>query len=158
MTGKELKKSVIPETITYAEDVGKSIRVATEQDEDPADAVIDKIGGDIFIRGTIVERSVKTIGGFDFGKTVVQGMDDFSGQKVTIDYKNENMIAWDGNGKMLMEVPDLICVMEKNGTTWTNADLKKGLDVVVIGIPAHQKWTQLKGKKVFSHILEKLKK
>jgi len=157
MTGKELKKSVIPETITYAEEVGKSIRVATKQKKDPSEAVVDKIGGDIFIRGTIVERSVNTIGGFDFGKTIVKGNGDFSGQKVTIDYKNENMIAWDEDGKILMEVPDLICVMEKNGNTWTNADLKEGLDVVVIGIPAHHKWTQLKGKKVFSHILEKLK-
>lgn len=157
MTGKELKKSVIPETITYAENVGKTIRESTKHSKDPADALIAKIGGEIFIRGTIEERSTKTIGGFDFGKTVVKGQNDFTGQKLVIEYKNENMLAKDGEGKILMEVPDLICVMEQNGNTWTNADLEEGMQVAVVGITAHEKWTQLNGKKVFDHILKKLK-
>jgi hypothetical protein len=157
MTGKELKKSVIPETITYAENVGHIIRVSAEKKEDPGDALIKKVNGEIFIRGDIIERSTKTIGGFDFGKTKIKGKGDFAGKELVIEYKNENMLARNSNGQILMEVPDLICVMEENGNTWTNADLKKGMKVVVVGIKAHEKWTQLNGKKVFSHILEKLK-
>lgn len=157
MTGKQLKESVIPGTIKYAKEVGSAIRESKEKNKDPAEAIVNKIKGEIFIRGKITEKSTRTIGGFDFGKAKIKGHKEYAGKELIIDYKNENMLAKDSKGHILMEVPDLICVMEENGNTWTNADLKEGMDVVVIGIKAHKKWEVLNGKKTFTHILEKLK-
>jgi len=157
MTGKQLKESIIPKTISYAKEVGSAIRRSKDKNKDPVEAVVDVTGGKIFIRGKITEKTTETIGSFDFGKTKIRGHRKYEGKGLIIEYKNENMLTRNLEGRILMEVPDLICVIEESGSTWTNADLKEGMDVAVIGIKAHEKWELLDGKKTFAHILEKLR-
>lgn len=31
--------------------------------------------------------------GFDFGRTIIKGIEEFEGKELTIDFRNENMIA-----------------------------------------------------------------
>jgi hypothetical protein len=66
---------------------------------------------------------------------------------VAIAFQNEYLYARradsDGNeGEVLCTVPDLISILGQDGEAIGTHDLKYGLKVNVIGMPAHPLWTQ----------------
>jgi len=151
MSGKEMKKVVITGTISKAEEVGKAIREAKEANKDPVEAVLGIVGGFVLGKGTVTNVSTETKGGFDFGKTTIEG----DGRTIRIDYKNENMLAWK-DGRLVAMVPDGICYISLDGQPLTNADIEKGMDVAVIGIKAPDEWRVPAGFDVFRRVLEAL--
>jgi len=149
MSGKEMKKAVIPGTVSKAEEVGKAIRKAKEAGKDPVEAVMCEVNGFILGKGNVTEISTETKGGFDFGKVTVKGDED----TLRVDYKNENMMAWKGENLAAM-VPDWICYISLDGQPLTNADIEKGMDIAVIGISAPDRWRVPAGFDVFRNVLE----
>lgn len=147
MAGWQMKKAVIPETYTIAENVGRVIREAREKGEDPVKAVVDVTGGYEIARGMVKRKEVETRGGFDYGKVYVGD--------VRVDYKNENIISWRA-GKPAVISPDFTCWITTNGKPLTNADITEGLEVVVIGIKAHERWRTPEGLAVFKPVLKEL--
>jgi hypothetical protein len=147
MAGWQMKKAVIPETYTIAEKVGGAIRETREVGDDPVKAVVDVTGGYEITRGVVKKKEVETRGGFDYGKVYVGD--------VRVDYKNENMIAWRGDKPVVIS-PDLICWITTDGKPLTNADIKEGLEVAVIGIKAHERWRTPEGLAVFKPVLQEL--
>jgi DUF917 family protein len=150
MTGKEMKKAVIPDTVSRTERVGKVIREAKEAGKDPVEAVSGIVDGFILGKGTVVSVSVETKGGFDFGKVTIKGE---NGQTLRVDYKNENMMAW-RNEDLVAIVPDGICYLSLDGQPLTNADIKEGMNVTVIGLKAPDRWRVPAGFNVFRRVLE----
>jgi len=113
-------------------------------------------GGREIFRGEIKNIETKTVGGFDFGRTTIEGGDAYEGNVLNIDSKNENMIAWKDNEPVAM-VPDLIAMMELEGKPVTNADIKEGMEMAIIGIPAPEPWRRIpEGFNCWKTILEKL--
>ncbi len=147
MAGWQLKKSVIPGIHTRAENVGRAMREARKKGKDPVEAVVKATGGYEIARGTVKEKTVETKGGFDYGKVHVAD--------VRVDYKNENMITWRGKKPAVIS-PDLTCWMTTDGKPLTNADIKEGLEVAVIGIKAHERWRTPEGLAVYRPVLEEL--
>jgi len=157
MTGWQLKAYMEPGVVTKSLNIGKAIREAKEAGKDPIKAVTNVVNGYELIRGTIIKIETRTVGGFDFGRTVIEGEGEYSGRKLIVDFKNENMIAWYGEGEPAAMVPDLICLITVDGTPLTNADVKEGMKVAIIGIPASEKWRKHpKCFQVWKHILEKM--
>lgn len=70
-----------------------------------------------------------------------------------VDFKNENMIAWKNNKPIAM-VPDSICWITTDGISLTNADIREGMVVAVIGKKAHLKFRDEKIYSMFTHIFE----
>jgi len=147
MAGWQMKKAVIAGTYALAEKVGRAMREAREEQEDPVEAVLKATGGHEIARGKVTKKEVETRGGFDYGKVYVAD--------IRVDYKNENMIAWRA-GKPVIISPDLTCWMTTNGKPLTNADVKEGLEVAVIGIKAHERWRTPEGLAVFRPVLTEL--
>ncbi|MGC8699310.1 MAG: DUF917 domain-containing protein [Candidatus Acidifodinimicrobium sp.] len=147
MSGKQLRSSVVNGAISVAEGVGKVIKNAKKSNEDIIEKVIKEIDGKILGRGIVKKKIVEVKGSFDFGRVHVGD--------ITVDYKNENMIAWK-NGKPIAMVPDSICWITTDGIPLTNADIKEGLDVVVIGRKAHPKFRTDRAYDTFRHVLEML--
>jgi len=147
MTGWQMKKAVIAKTYTMAEKVGRAIREAKEKGKDPVEAVVKVTGGWKLAQGKVKKKEVETKGGFDYGKVYVGD--------IRVDYKNENMIAWKGN-KPIAIAPDLICWLSTDGRPLTNADIKEGLEVAVIGIKADERWRKPEGLAVFRPVLAEL--
>jgi DUF917 family protein len=59
------------------------------------------------------------------------------GQRLTIDFQNENLIARTGEGEILAVVPDLICIVDaETAEPITTELLRYGLRIEVLGIPA----------------------
>jgi DUF917 family protein len=145
MKGKQLKKGIIPGAISLSEVVGRSIREAKENKEDPVDAALKAMSGFEIARGRIEKKAEEVKGGFDYGKIFVKD--------VVVDYKNENIIVWK-NDKPVAMVPDLICWLTTDGEPLTNADVKEGLEVAIIGAKANEKWRVASGFELFKHVLK----
>jgi len=157
VSGAKLRESLVLNSVTKCEEVGKAINEAVSKGADPVKAAVEASGGYELIRGEITDISTKTVAGFDFGRTTIEGIDEYSGKKLIIDFKNENMIAWNEKNEPVAMVPDLICLMTLDGSPLTNADTEKGMKIAVIGIPANEKWRKHpKGYEVWTHILEKM--
>jgi len=155
--GWQLKAYVEPGVVTKSLNIGKAIREAKEAGKYPVMAVVDAVNGYELIRGTVIKIETRTVGGFDFGRTIIEGTNAYSGRKLIIDFKNENMITWYGEGEPAAMVPDLICLMTIDGNPLANADVKGGMKVAIIGIPASEKWrNHPKCFEVWRHILGKM--
>lgn len=157
LTGWQVKKYMEPKSLTNALTIGQAIREAKQAKKDPIRAVVESLGGYELFRGVINSIDTKTVGGFDFGRTTLKGIDEYSGRTFYIDFKNENMIAWKGENEPAAMVPDSICLMTIDGTPLTNADTKENMKVGVIGFPAGEKWRSAPNFfDAWRHILDKI--
>lgn len=156
VNGSQIRECLAVNTVSMCEEIGRAIRESVKKKKDPIKAATDVAEGRELIRGKISDISTKTVAGFDFGKTTIEGTGPHSGKKLTIDFKNENMIAWSGSGEPVAMVPDLISVMTTKGEVLTNADTEVGMEVAILAIPAHEKWKHPKAFESWKHILEKI--
>jgi uncharacterized protein len=152
MKGSKLKEVALAGTVSLAQRVGETIRKAKDSGADVTQAVLDITGGYLLARGDVTQMVAETRGGFDFGKVVVE---DKQGEPLVIGTKNENMFAHRG-GKLVAVVPDLICFLEESGMPLTNADVREGMKVSVIGIRCHDKWRLPEAVHVFDHALSQM--
>ncbi|MEM2381679.1 MAG: DUF917 domain-containing protein [Candidatus Nezhaarchaeales archaeon] len=157
VTGWHIKNFLEPRVLTKSLDVGKALREAKEKGKDPVKAVTDVVKGYELFRGRVEKVELRTIAGFDFGRVTLEGVRDYAGRKFYVDFKNENMIAWKKLGEAAAMVPDMICWVTLQGEALTNADIKEGMELAAIGIPASEKWRRHpKAFDVWRHILEKM--
>lgn len=137
MTGAELKRTVIPGTLSLAAKIGEAVIAERSGHGDPVGAVIETTGGKLFFTGKIADVERRLEGGFTRGGLKLEGSGDFAGQLLVIDFQNENLIARTGEGEILAIVPDLICIVdEETAEPITTEILRYGLRVAVIGVPA----------------------
>lgn len=149
VSGKDLKKAVIPGAISYAQKIGKALREAREKEEDPAAQVAKAGDGYLLFKGNVKNFTWEDSAGFTLGDTYIEGKGEYSGDEYRIWYKNENIIAWK-NGKIHVTVPDLICILDgKTGNPITNPNFDIGTEVTVIGLPSPKEWRTEKGLDTF---------
>lgn len=149
MNSEQMKKVAIPNTISFSKRIGEAIENAKKTRRDVADKIVKVVDGLELIRGEIIEKTSETKGGFDFGNVIVKGVDG----QATVNFKNENIIAWRGRKPIAM-APDLICWIDLEGNPLTNADIKEGMEVAAIGIKAHEKMRSSKALAPFERILK----
>jgi DUF917 family protein len=136
MTGAELKRAVIPHTMTFARDIGDAVRAAREAHDDPVQAVLAHCSGTRLFSGKIVDVERRMAAGFARGSLTIAGLDNYRSETMDIDFQNENLIAR-REGKVVAIVPDLICIVDRETAAPVSTEvLRYGLRVTVLGIPA----------------------
>jgi DUF917 family protein len=145
MTGAQLKQphAAIHHTTTYAQELGKTLRLALQNKQDPVEAVRRYLNGYTVIVGTLVDPGESTQGGFDWGTTIIQAS-GAAGQ-VWIYNQNENLIAWNTqSSRPLVMGPDLMCYLTTDGQPFSNAELAlyKGKQVALIAAPCLSDYRQ----------------
>ena len=134
MTGKELKETIIPGTLTEAYELGKFIRESREQDLDVVNQIIKKTNGWLLAKGQIQEFDDEDRIGYYWGTITVGGTNEFVGDEYKIWFKNENHVMWK-NEKPYVTSPDLICIVDvETGEPIPNPKIKRGQNVAVIGV------------------------
>lgn len=141
MRGAELKRTIIPHTMTLARDLGAAVEAARQEHRDPIAASLDITGGEVLFAGKITDVERRMAAGFARGKVEIAGLGVNRGAVLTIDFQNENLIAREvAEGRaerILAVVPDLICIADsETAAPVTTEVLRYGLRVTVLGIPA----------------------
>lgn len=130
MSGKKLKETVIPNTITRALALGEAVLKAREEKCDPVSVIANFLSGKHIHTGVIQKLEEKEWEGFYFIDAEVSG-----GAKLVI--KNEYMALFINN-KPVTIFPDLILGLEpKTGRGLMSAELKVGDEISLVVCPCH---------------------
>ena len=139
MSGADLKRAVIPMTMTFARQIGDAVRAARQRHGDPVEGALEVMGGQVLFTGKIVDVERRMAAGFARGSLVIDGLDKYRGQRLTIDFQNENLVAR-RDDEVIASVPDLICIVDRaTAAPVTTEVLRYGLRVAVLGVPAPAK-------------------
>lgn len=145
MLGKQLKEGSVRRTLTLAESIGKAIREAGHKNENPLDKILELTHGHLLFKGKIIDVQRRTIGGFARGNAYFDGIDEYKGKKMEIEFQNENLVAR-VDDEVVASVPDLISVLDPDtGKPITTEMLKYGYRGLIIGIPCNEKWRTKEG-------------
>ncbi len=136
-SGAQLKKAVIPDSISKSIELGAAVRDANESGNNPIDAFLDVMGGQVLTHGKVEEVKGEDRAGHWHVLVRIKPHDLKGRFEVVV--KNEYMMAM-CDGQPVVMFPDLICMhYPDTGHGVMSAYLKKGMEVVVTAIPAHER-------------------
>jgi DUF917 family protein len=139
-SGAEVKEWGIHFTVSKAIGIGRRVREAQRQHQDPVAAVLDEARGKQLFRGKVVDVARRATEGFLRGRAVIEGLDEDRGSRLEIAFQNEWVVAWRANGAKLEAIamsPDLICVLDTvSGTAAGTETIRYGMRVTVVALPA----------------------
>lgn len=134
-TGAEVKKWGIHGTTTKAIAVGRAVREAQRTHDDPVAAILSVEPGRLLYKGKIVDVERRTTEGFLRGVARLDGMDEWRGVALHINFQNEWIIAH-RDGDPIAMTPDLICVLDSvSGEAVGTEAVRYGQRVTVIALP-----------------------
>jgi hypothetical protein len=140
MTGAQARESLVGGTLTLCAELGRAVGAARSAHEDPVAAVARTLGGVTLFHGKVIDVSRRTESGFARGQAVIEGLNDHRGERITIDFQNENLLV-SRDDEVLATVPDLICVLEADtGLAVTTEHLRYGHRVRVVVAPSDPRW------------------
>jgi hypothetical protein len=130
MSGKKLKETVIPHTISGALALGEAVFKARAEKADPIAVVAKYVGGKHLHTGVIEKMEEKEWEGFYFINARLSG-----GAELVI--KNEYMALF-LDGKPVTVFPDFILGLDpQTGRGWMSSDLKVGDEMALVVSPCH---------------------
>ena len=140
MSGAVAKKAVVRGTLTLCADLGKTLRAARAAHEDPVAAVTAKLNAEVIFHGRIKDIERRTVGGFARGTARFDGVEDWHGHSLRLDFQNEFLMA-ERDGKTIVTTPDLITLLEaESGNPVTADSLRYGLRLVALAFEATPQW------------------
>lgn len=153
LTGRALKKSAIPSTLTLAQHIGQTLRLAWQSGSNPIHAITQALNGHVIASGKIIDVKRQTTGGFARGHVLIEGMRNDKGEQVTVLFQNEFLLAYRSSAhleptqdNLLAVVPDLISITDsETGRPIVTENLRYGQRVDVVAAPSHAKWRSARG-------------
>lgn len=144
-TGREVKDFGIHGTVTQAVEIGNAVQRAQREHRDPVQAILEQEDGKLVFVGRVWDVERRTTEGFLRGKTLIDGLGDYRGQQILINFQNEYTLI-SRNGEPLVTTPDLICVLDTvSGEAIGTETLRYGQRVTVIAMRAAPILTTPKG-------------
>ncbi len=145
MTAAQVRRTAVPLTLSLARDLGDAVRRARAGGQDPLYAILETCPGKTLFSGKVVDLDRRTTAGFARGTLTLDGLDACAGERMVIEFQNENLIAR-RNGETVGTVPDLICaVTTDRGEPVTTELMRYGLRVTILGFPAPELWATPEG-------------
>jgi DUF917 family protein len=145
MDGATAKKAVVRGTLSLCADLGRALREARAAHEDPVQAIKTKLGAEEIFTGRIKDIERRTEGGFARGTARFEGVDNWRGQTLRLDFQNEFLMA-ERDGKVIVTTPDLITLLEaESGNPVTADSLRYGLRLVALAFEASSAWRSPEG-------------
>ena len=143
--GSDMKRVVIPGTLTKCLKIGRSIRELREAGRDPVREIIKELDGWLLFEGEVSKKECEDKEGYYWGTHTITGQDDFKQAEFKIWFKNENHVSW-LNGKPYVASPDMLIVVNREtGEPLANFDIAEGQHVAVIGLRAVGQFRSRKG-------------
>jgi hypothetical protein len=145
ISGAQARESVIPGTLSLAQQIGSILNEQRTAAIHPITQMLDLLGGYRIFKGKAVRIERKIQGGFTRGQATFEGTDDFESGTCRLYFQNEHLLA-EMNDKPVAITPDLIAVLdEETGMPITTEGLNYGARVIITAFPANEKWRTEKG-------------
>jgi DUF917 family protein len=152
MSGKDLKRGVIPGSVSQAILFGRTVREARAAGKDPIDALVKVSKGYKLFQGVVTKSDDKGDRGFSWSDVSIRGTKEFEGHTYRVWVKNENNLTW-LDGKPDAMAPDFIANLDPTtGDTINPAVLGSYVvnqQVVLVGWPNSTLWRTPQGIEVF---------
>jgi len=146
--GERAKQVALTNTVTKAMRLGERVIEANKKGENPVKELLKASDRFELFSGRISSFRLDERGGFLTGETAFTGEGPWRGHSFKIWVKNENLVAWRDGGVIAM-CPDPIIVVDQKGYGVTNSELRKGLNVSIIGMKAEPIWRTERGLERF---------
>ncbi|EEY16955.1 hydantoinase [Verticillium alfalfae VaMs.102] len=166
LPGSAIKAHGVPNTLSQAWYLGRAVHLARRNKTSFIDAIFAQCAGKLLFTGKIIDVRRFVGDGYTMGSVLIAPLADeeldsskvssLAGLQATsavrdrhmlIPFQNEYLYAalTDGTGseegrKVICTVPDLISILGQDGEAIGSQDLRYGLRVSVIGLPAHPLW------------------
>jgi hypothetical protein len=140
MRREELRQNAVCGALTICERAGALLEEAYAMQVLPSERLRESMDCRTVISGVVETVCIEMIDGFDVGQSRIRNE---SGEAVTLRFQNENLFAMDTAGCILVNAPDLICVVSMEADCYrplTNADIAEGMQVEIMAVPAHPLW------------------
>ena len=145
MSTEQVRRTAVPLTLSLARDLGDAVKSARQNGDDPLDAILSVCPGKVLFSGKVVDVERRTTAGFARGVLTIDGLDANAGERMVIEFQNENLVARH-DGAITCVVPDLICAVATDlGEPVTTELMRYGLRVTILGFPAPELWTSPEG-------------
>ena len=145
MSTEQVRRTAVPLTLSLARDLGDAVKSARQNGDDPLDAILGVCPGKVLFSGKVVDVERRTTAGFARGVLTIDGLDANAGERMVIEFQNENLVARH-DGAITCVVPDLICAVATDlGEPVTTELMRYGLRVTILGFPAPELWTSPEG-------------
>ncbi|KAF5571065.1 Hydantoin utilization A [Fusarium phyllophilum] len=165
LPGSVIKSHGVPNTVSQAWYLGRAVHNARRKKTSYVDAIFDVCAGKLLFTGKIVDVRRYIGGGYTMGSVVIAPLSEDereshkqdvpSDRHMVIPFQNEYLYAalCDADGseasqQVVCTVPDLISILGQDGEGIGSQDLRYGLRVNVVALPAHPLWKTDKGMKV----------
>lgn len=148
MRQMEAKKILPSGTVSRALRAGQALHDcrSPEQAVEALAAICDTT---LLAAGVVSEKVPMDQPGFLSGIVRIRGTNAFKGHSFDLHYKNENIILLRG-GECLCSVPDLLSLLDaQSSVPIQNANLREGMNVLVLGTPALPVWHSERGIALF---------
>jgi len=143
--GKDMKKTLIPKTLSRCLEIGRLIRTSREAGRNPVQETAKQLNGWLLFEGSVSNKEWEDKEGYYWGTHTISGTGRFAGQEFKIWFKNENHIAW-LDGEPYVTSPDMLIVVDrKTGEPFANSAIAQGQHVAVIGLRAVEQFRSPKG-------------
>lgn len=143
--GSDMKRVVIPGTLSNCLKIGRTIRESRDAGGDPVKEIVSELNGWLLFEGEVSKKEWEDKEGYYWGTHTVSGQETFSGSELKIWFKNENHVSW-LNGDPYVTSPDMLIVVDrKTGEPYANSAIAEGQNVAVIGLPAIDQFRSPKG-------------
>ncbi len=151
LTGKQVKTSPVLGTLSNAIRIGVLLRKAV----DPLGAVLKETNGFKLFEGIVSVAEQETRQGFTWTAATLNGIHESEGSKFEFKAKNEVLVGYK-DGKLVAIAPDIITPVHPETCKCVPAEkIKKDDKLVIIGIPASQKWRTPKGLQLWKDVLQR---
>jgi DUF917 family protein len=151
LTGKQVKTSPVLGTLSSAIRIGVLLRKAV----DPFGAVLKETNGFKLFEGIVSVVEQETRQGFTWTAATLNGIRESEGSKFEFKAKNEVLVSFKDE-KLVAIAPDIITPVHPETCKCVTAEkIKKDDKLVIIGIPASQKWRTPKGLQLWKDVLER---
>jgi DUF917 family protein len=139
MSGHDLKRAVIPGTVSRALRLGQEVIVARGEGRDCVETVVHHLEGRYVFTGTVTEMVPSVREGFYATTVRLHGLESSPTTDAELTIQNEVMLLH-LEGKEAAIFPDLVCMLDPaSGRGILSTELEPGVQIALVVTPCHSR-------------------
>ena len=148
MSGADLKRAVIPNTITKAIELGKFASTLSGSPEEKLLKLSDYLRGFPLLWGRVINTEGENKGGFYYARVRIEGLGRFKGHVGDLTIKNEVMCAR-LDGRPVVIFPDLVLILDPNVNEGVmTPKIEEGQELLLVAVPCHPRLREVLHTKI----------